>query len=203
MSNRRVFSLPIIIRFNVFKDADFGLASRHVPLPVNQFDFQGMKEALRDGVIVAGGFAPHAPVQAMALDQLLIPLRTILAATISVEDRALGEAATEQGHAECVTHQLLRHPSVHRPPHNGSGVQVHHDGEIQPPLVSPDRGDITGPFLIGRRRVKVLFKPVGCDGFEMGRVSRDCIFLRLNRVQSQDAHPSGNAVLAARAALIV
>lgn len=74
MSNRRVFSLPIIIRFNVFKDTGFGHAPRHVPLPVNQFDFQGMKEALREGVIVAGGMAPHAPVQAMAPDQLLIAL---------------------------------------------------------------------------------------------------------------------------------
>ena len=74
MSNRRVFSLPIIIHFDVFKDTGLGQTTGHVPFSVNKFDFQSMKEAFRDSIIVAGGFAPHAPTQTMAPDQLLIAL---------------------------------------------------------------------------------------------------------------------------------
>ena len=72
MSNRRVLSLPIIIHFDVCKDTGFGQAPSHVPFPVNQFDFQGMKEALRDGVIIAVGLAPHATAQPVASKQSLI-----------------------------------------------------------------------------------------------------------------------------------
>ena len=48
MFNRRVFSLPVIIHFDVFKDTGFCQAPIHIPFLVNQFDFQGRKESLRD-----------------------------------------------------------------------------------------------------------------------------------------------------------
>ena len=66
MSNCRVFSLPIVIRFDVLKNTGLRPAPSPVPFSMNQFDFQGMKEALCDRVIVASGFAPHAPAQTMA-----------------------------------------------------------------------------------------------------------------------------------------
>ena len=100
MPERRVFPLPIIIRFNVFKDTGLSHTSRHVPLAMHEFDFQGMKEALRHGVIVAGGFAPHTPRQPMGFDQLLIASGTILTATIGMDDRSLGKPAATHGHEE-------------------------------------------------------------------------------------------------------
>lgn len=72
MPYRRVPSLPIIIRFDVFKDTGLGPAPSHVPFSVNEFNFQGMKEALRDGVIIAVGLAPHATAQPVASNQSLI-----------------------------------------------------------------------------------------------------------------------------------
>ena len=74
MPYSRVFSLPIIIRFDVFKDTGLSHAPSQVPFSVNEFDFQGVKEALRDGVIVAGGFAPHATTQTFVPDQAPILL---------------------------------------------------------------------------------------------------------------------------------
>ena len=74
MPDRRVPSLPIVICFDVFKDTGLGHAPSHVPFSVNQFDFQRVEEALRDGVIIAGGSAPHATAQTIALNQLLIAL---------------------------------------------------------------------------------------------------------------------------------
>jgi hypothetical protein len=71
VQSQKVFS-DAKIDFEVFKDLSFCQTSSHIPFPVNQFNFQGMKEALRDDIIVAGNFAPHAPAQIMAPDQLLI-----------------------------------------------------------------------------------------------------------------------------------
>ena len=39
-----VFSLPIVVRFDVFKDAGLGLAPGNVPFSVNELDFRGVKE---------------------------------------------------------------------------------------------------------------------------------------------------------------
>lgn len=60
MPERRVFPLPIIIRFNIGKDTGLSHAAGHVLLVVHEFDLQGMREALRHRIIIAGGLAPHA-----------------------------------------------------------------------------------------------------------------------------------------------
>ncbi len=72
MPDSGVFSLPIVIRFDVFKYAGFGHAPSNVSFSVNELDFQGMKKALRHGVIIAIGFASHAAAQPVVLDQSLI-----------------------------------------------------------------------------------------------------------------------------------
>ncbi len=74
MSDSRVFSLPIVVRFDVFKDSGFGHTPSRVSFSMNELDFQGMKKALRHGVIIAVGFASHATPQTVALDQSLISL---------------------------------------------------------------------------------------------------------------------------------
>jgi hypothetical protein len=68
MSNRRVFSLPIVIRFDVLKDTGLGPAPSPVPFSIDKFDFERVKEALRDRVIVAVARVPHATAQAIAPD---------------------------------------------------------------------------------------------------------------------------------------
>ncbi len=59
MSYCRMPSLPIVICFDVLNDTGLGLAPSDIPFAVNEFDFQCVKEALRDGVIVAVGGVPH------------------------------------------------------------------------------------------------------------------------------------------------
>ena len=103
LSYCRMPSLPIVIRFNVLKNTGFRPAPCLVPLSMNAFDFQCMKEALCDGVIIAGRSAPHATTQTVVLHQPLIILWAILAAPIRVEDRAFGEASTKQGHPQTIT----------------------------------------------------------------------------------------------------
>ncbi len=120
MADSRMLSLPIVIRFYVLKDSMFGDASSRVTFAVNEFDFQRVKKTLHRGIVITGSSASHAAARPIVLDQSLILLGTILAATIRVNDRALGEAAAEQCHGQCITDQLLRHAAVHRPTHDGS-----------------------------------------------------------------------------------
>lgn len=67
MPESRVVSVLIIICSDEFKDAGFGPSPTHVPVLVNEFDFQCVKEALRDGVIAAGSVAPHAAARPLFL----------------------------------------------------------------------------------------------------------------------------------------
>ncbi len=120
MPDSRMFSLPIVIRFDVLKDSMFGDASSGVAFAVNELDFQSMKKTFHRGIVITVGSAPHAAAQAVVLDYSLISLGTILAATIRVNDRALGEVAAEHCHGQRITDQLLRHSPAHRPTHDGS-----------------------------------------------------------------------------------
>ncbi len=120
MPDSRMFSLPIVIRFNVLKDSVFRNASSRVSFAVNELDFQCMKKTFHGGIVIAVGSASHAAAQTIVLDQSLISFCTILAAPIRVNDRALGKVAAEQCHAQSITHQLLRHASVHRPTYDGA-----------------------------------------------------------------------------------
>ena len=107
-----MFSLSIVIRFDVFENSGCCHASSGVPFAVNELDFQRVKKALHRGIVVTVGSAPHAAAQTVVPDQSLVSLGTILATAIRVNDRALGEAAAEQCHGQRITDQLLRHASV-------------------------------------------------------------------------------------------
>ena len=74
MPDSGVFSLPIVIRFDVFKDAGFGHAPSNVSFSVNELDFQCVKEALHRRIVITGGSASHAAAQVVVLDQSLISL---------------------------------------------------------------------------------------------------------------------------------
>ncbi len=63
-----MFSLPIVIRFDVLKDSMFGDASSHVSFPVNEFDFQRVEKALHRGIVITIGSASHAAAQAAVFD---------------------------------------------------------------------------------------------------------------------------------------
>ena len=108
-----MFSLPIVIRFYVLEYSGCCNASSSVPFTVDEFDFQRVEKTLHRCIVVTVGFASHAAVQPVVFDQSLIPLGTILATAIRVNDRAFGKVAPEQCHGQRVTDQLLRHTAAH------------------------------------------------------------------------------------------
>lgn len=74
MSDSRVFSLPIIIRFDIFKESGFCHAPSHVSFSVNEFDFQRVKKTLHGSIVITVGSASHAATQTVIFEQSLISL---------------------------------------------------------------------------------------------------------------------------------
>ncbi len=74
MPDSRMFSLPIVIRFDVLKDSVFGNASGRVTFTVNEFDFQRVEETFHRSIVVTVGSAAHAAAQTLVADQSLISL---------------------------------------------------------------------------------------------------------------------------------
>ena len=72
MSDSRMFSLPIVVRFYVFEYPVFCHAPSQVPFSVNEFNFQRVKKALHRGIVITGGSAAHAAAQTIVLNQSLI-----------------------------------------------------------------------------------------------------------------------------------
>ena len=45
--------------------------------------------------------------------------------------------------------QVAGHASAHGPANDAPGVEVEHDGQVQPALCRPDIADVGSPFLVG------------------------------------------------------
>src|ERR1700722_7976547 len=64
------------------------------------------------------------------------------------------------------------HGGCERPAHDFSAEQIHHGGQINPAGHGPYVGEVRYPDLIGCRRWRVGFKPVGRNGVGMVAVCR-------------------------------
>ena len=88
----------IVEAVDVFEDGDLSLPSVVPCVPPDQFSFDGFEEGLDGGVIVTIALAAHRYLEAMLTQDLLIIVRTILAATVGMMDAALGRCPEGDGH---------------------------------------------------------------------------------------------------------
>ena len=72
----------------MLEDGGFGLTTGLPCAPSDQFSLDRLEEGLNGGVIVAIALAAHRHLEPMLAQDLLIVMRTILAAAIAVEDAA-------------------------------------------------------------------------------------------------------------------
>lgn len=92
---------------------------------------QAAKKGFGDGVIPAIAPSAHAGLQMMrsaeAPPRIAAKLRTL----IGVNQDMLG-LASAHGHEECVQHEILSQSGLGGPANNTAGVEIHHDGQIEP-----------------------------------------------------------------------
>lgn len=75
-------ALPIIKYFEIFKDLLLGLFPCVVLTMMNEFLFQGTKEALDAGVVPAISFATHAGNETVLVKETLVARGDILTSTV-------------------------------------------------------------------------------------------------------------------------
>jgi hypothetical protein len=78
----------VIEAVDVLEDGGFGLTTGLPCGPPDQFGLDRIEEGLNGGVIVAVTLAAHRHLEPMLAQDLLIVMRTIVAAAIAVEDTA-------------------------------------------------------------------------------------------------------------------
>ena len=94
----------------------------------------------------------------MLAQDLLIVVRTILAATIRMMDAALWGRTECDGHLQRPDRQIAFHPIANRPADHTPRMQIQDHSQIQPALARPDISNVTSPFLVWLIRREVTIK---------------------------------------------
>lgn len=81
----------------------------------DQFSLDGLEEGLNSRIVVAIAFARHRYFEPMLAQELLIIMRTVLAAPIRVMNAAIGRLPERDGHLQRSDRQVTFHPIAHRP----------------------------------------------------------------------------------------
>jgi len=139
----------IIEAVDVLEDGGFDLATCFPRPAPDQFGLDGFEEGLNRGVIVAIALAAHRHLEPMLAQELLIVVRTVMAAAIAVEDAAPRRGSQGDGHLQRPDRQIAFHAVADGPTDHAPGVQVQDHRQIQPPFAGPDVADIARPFLVG------------------------------------------------------
>ena len=80
----------IVKAVDVFKDRHFSLAPRFPGMPPDQLCLDRFEERFDGSIVVTIAFAAHRHLEAVLAQDLLIIMRTILAAAIRVVDAVFG-----------------------------------------------------------------------------------------------------------------
>ena len=96
MPDGRMLSYPVIVNLYVLEYRRRSCRSGSITLPIEQFNFQRVKEALHSRVIVTVRPATHATTQPLLLNQPLVRRCAVLATSIRMDNGALGEAPSER-----------------------------------------------------------------------------------------------------------
>ena len=85
----------------------------------------------------------------MVAQNFLVVVRTVLAATVAMENAAPRRGTERDGHFQCTDRQIAFQAITDSPADDAPGVQVQDHRQIEPALPGPDVADVTRPFLIG------------------------------------------------------
>ena len=83
--------------------------------------FMEWKKLSAPGIIVAIAFSTHAAMQLVLLYQLLVSVGAILAATVGMDNHALGMFTFPEYHLQGISHPVSGHALIHCPTHHLTG----------------------------------------------------------------------------------
>jgi hypothetical protein len=105
----------IVEAADVFGDCHLGVPPRLPRMPPDQLGLAGFDERLDCCMVKAIALSRHRHLEPMLAQDLLIIVRTILAAAIHVMEAILGRLPEGDGHFQCTDYQVPFHPIADRP----------------------------------------------------------------------------------------
>lgn len=198
----RMFSFPVVINLNIFKNGRQGISMACKTLMMNQFRFYYTEKRLSDSVVPAVSLARHALSKSLIF-KLLPERRTcILNPTIRVKYEPLTRmTATDRSLQSCHDH-LMAQRTAQSPANHLSGEQINNHRQIQPPCFGGDVSDIRYPDPVRGIARKITLKKVFCNRIRMLRIRRRPEFSTNYRTQSCCLHSPGYSIFTDRKSFI-
>ena len=138
----------IVEAVDVLEEGQFDVAACRPGSSPDHLSLQGLEEGLDGGVIVAVSLATHRYLEAVPAQDLLIVVRTILAAAVGMLDATLGRPPQGDRHVQRPDRQIFLQPVADRPADHAPGMQIENDGQINPAFPGPDVADVARPFFV-------------------------------------------------------
>lgn len=110
----------IVEAIDVFEDRHLGLPPGCPRPSPDQLGLDAFEERFNGRIVITITFAAHGDFEAMLAEDLLVVMRTVLAAPIAVEDAAFGWHSEGDGHLQRTDRQVTLHaiadgPTDHAP----------------------------------------------------------------------------------------
>ena len=132
----------------------------------------------------------------MLTQDLLVVMRTVLAAPVAVDDAAFRRRPEGNGHLRGPDRQIALHAVADSPADDPSGMQIQDHCEIHPSLARPNLSDVTSPFLVRVLSHKVAIRQVWRDVELVVAICRHFVFMRADDRYAILMHQTSNTAVA-------
>lgn len=143
-------SFTVVENLDVFKGGRLHLVMRVVTHAMQTFILETVKPALGRRAVPAVALPAHGTDHAVLFEPGLEGMAGILTAAIRMMQQSRLWPLAKPGHRQRIGDHVSAHARLDRPAYDLSVEQVHHNGQIQPALLSPQIGQIRCPHLVRR-----------------------------------------------------
>lgn len=145
----------VVEAFDVLEYLKSRLFSAGEGLCMNAFGFDDAHEGFGGGVVPRALYCAHRGRYLVVAHGLAEEQRYVLDSMVRVVNAALVWISSRNGHIQSIVRKGGRHGFVHRPADDLSRPCVHHDREVEPPLVGLHIGDVREPRPVRLVRLEV------------------------------------------------
>ena len=185
----------VIKSIDILEYCPLGLASCFPTIAPGQLGLDGFEERLHRRIIIAVCFATHRPPKSVLARDLVMVVRTILAATVDVMEASFGRCPQCDRHLQRPDCQVAFHAIAYRPADHTPQMQVEDYSRIQPALARPDIGNVSCPFLVWLIRCEITIRQVWRNVELVIAVCRHLVFASSNHGYAVVAHQTPNTAV--------
>ena len=156
-------ALPIVVSFDGGEQVASGLVPGRPSALVDEFDLEGVEEALHRGVVATAVRSAHGGCRPRVGELVSAGFCRVLAAAIRVTDEAGPRSLPLGGHHQGGRCQLGPHMIAHGPTNALAGGGIEYGGQVEPALAGGQVGDVRQPDRVGQGSREELLQEVRCD----------------------------------------